>query len=108
MKSVMIWRRNSNDFGDNIRQEGERILRNDDYCCVATGGWPISKSSKSAVVSLTHLNAPQQHEKFLQFDFKEALTMRPKKAKNAPESVSQNGLLNSSYQVILLTYEWLI
>ena len=55
------------------------------------------------MVSLTHLKAPQQQLKILQLDFKEALTTRPKKAKNAPESVSQNGELNSSYHTILLT-----
>ena len=65
-----------------------------------------SKSSGSAVVSLTHLKSPQQHEKFLQFDFNDARTMRPKKAKNAPESVSQNELPNSSYHAIYLTYVW--
>jgi len=65
-----------------------------------------SRSSGSAVVSLIHLKSPQQQEKFLQFDFNDARTMRPKKAKNAPESVSQNELPNSSYHAIYLTYVW--
>lgn len=70
-----------------------------------TEDWAISKSSKSAVVSRTHLNAPQQQLKFLQLDFSEALTTRPKNAKNAPERVNQNGELNSEYQLMSF-YLW--
>ena len=63
---------------------------------------PSSKSTASVVVSLTHLNAPQQQLKFLQFDFRLARTTSPKKAKNAPENVNQKGLLNSSYHIVVL------
>jgi len=62
---------------------------------------PISKSLISSVVSLTHRKAPQQQLKFLQLDFKLAFTTNPKNAKNAPDSVSQNGLSNVSYHILL-------
>ena len=63
---------------------------------------PSSKSLASAVVSLTHLKAPQQQLKFLQLDFRLARTTSPKNAKNAPENVNQKGLLNSSYHIGVL------
>ena len=63
--------------------------------------FPISKSLISSVVSLMHRNAPQQQLKFLQLDFKLAFTTNPRNAKNAPDSVSQNGLSNVSYHILL-------
>ena len=66
------------------------------------GAGATSKSSKSAVVSLTHFNPPQQQLKFLQLLLRALLTIKPPNPRREAESVSQKAELNSSYHVIFL------